>query len=149
MDPIPQRRRLYHAPPVWVRNDAKFFVTVGCARRGPSQLDRPAVFHVITAAIEHYLASEKWWLDIFLAMPDHWHALASFRDANEMAAILRDWKRFVSKRTGVIWQDGFFDHRLRTQESANETWHYIRLNPVTKGLVAEPEEWRYVWMPRG
>ncbi|MFA5058283.1 MAG: hypothetical protein WC485_09235 [Opitutaceae bacterium] len=31
--------------------------------------------------------------------------------------------------------------------NAAEKWHYIRLNPVRKGLVREPEEWRFVWMP--
>ena len=102
---------------------------------------------MMSSAIEHYLAAEKWWLDLFLAMPDHWHALATFRDVSEMAGTIRDWKRFVSKQAGVTWQDGFFEHRLRTHESANEKWHYIRLNPVRKGLVPEPEDWKFVWMP--
>jgi putative transposase len=98
-------------------------------------------------AVEHYIVIGKWWMDLFLAMPDHWHALASFQDAGGMEKVLRDWKRFVARSTGVAWQDGFFEHRLRSQKSADEKWHYLRLNPVRKGLVTNPEDWPYVWMP--
>lgn len=146
MAPLPHRKHLYHTPPAWVRNDALFFLTVCCAKRGLSQLDKPDVFTVMSAAVEHYVAAEKWWVDIFLAMPDHWHALARFGAIEKMGEVLRDWKRFVAKRADVVWQDGFFDHRLRTEDSAAEKWHYIRMNPVRKGLVLEPEDWRFVWM---
>ena len=94
------------------------------------------------------MACDKWWMTLFLAMPDHWHALVSFQKAGGMAKVVRDWKRFLAKATGVMWQDGFFEHRLRSHESANEKWHYIRLNPVRKGLVENPEDWPYVWMPK-
>ena len=147
MNLISPRRRLYHTPPFKARNDSRFFLTVCCAKRNLSQLDKPAVFRVMSAAIEHYMASEKWWMEIFLAMPDHWHALVGFREVSQMEGTVRDWKRFVAKQADVIWQDGFFDHRLRTNESAQEKWQYICLNPVRKGLVAEPEEWKYVWTP--
>ena len=36
------------------------------------------------------------------------------------------------------WQKGFFDHVLRSQESAGEKWKYVRENPVRAGLVAIP-----------
>ncbi len=104
---------------------------------------------MLATAIEQYVAAEKWWVDLFLAMPDHWHALASFREVTGICGVLRDWKRFVAKQAGVVWQDGFFDHRLRSRESADQKWHYIRLNPVRKGLVAKPEDWKYVWIPEG
>ena len=86
-------------------------------------------------------------MDIFLAMPDHWHALVAFCGTNEMTKVVRDWKRLVAKRADVLWQDGFFDHRLRTRSSAIEKWQYIRWNPVKAGMVGTPEEWLYVWMP--
>lgn len=65
-----------------------------------------------------------------------------------MEKVLRDWKRFVAKQAGVVWQDGFLDHRLRQEESFEEKAHYIRMNPVRTDLVAEPVEWKYVWPPR-
>ena len=64
-----------------------------------------------------------------------------------MEHVVRDWKRYTAKQSGIIWQDGFFEHRLRSRQSADEKWHYIRLNPVRKGLIGESGKWPYVWPP--
>ena len=148
MDRLPQRKRLCHTPPTGVRNSSVFFLTVCCAKRGIAQLDRSEIFAAMTDAVEHYMARDKWWMTLFLALPDHGHAVVSFQEAAGMDKVVRDWKRFIAKATGVMWQDGFFEHRVRSPESANEKWHYIRLNPVRKGLVENPEDWPYVWMPK-
>ncbi len=99
-------------------------------------------------AIEHYEASGKWRVGLFLAMSDHWHGLIQFPEPEQREKVLRDWKRYVAKCTGVVWQDGFFEHRLRSRQSANEKWHYILLNPVRKGLVQNSEDWAFVWSPQ-
>ena len=39
------------------------------------------------------------------------------------------------------WQEGFFDHVLRSAESYAQKW--VRMNPVRAGLCREPEEWPY------
>ena len=141
-----KRKRLWHVPPAQVGNGAWFFLTVCCATRGRAQLDKREIFNVMSAAVEYYVAAGKWRVGIFLAMPDHWHALAEFPDPSDMANVVRNWKRFVAKRTGVVWQDGFFDRRLRTLSDILEKWEYIRSNPVKAGLVPSPEAWRYSWM---
>ena len=146
-DVLPQRKRLFHHAPLWVRNSSRFFVTVCCAERDHPQLTQPRVFDVMVDAIEHYVAAQRWWMDLFLAMPDHFHAVASFQHVEDMPAVIRDWKRYVAKQAGIVWQDGFFDHRLRSSESTTEKWNYILLNPVRKGLVPKPEDWRFVWTP--
>ncbi len=66
-----------------------------------------------------------------------------------MDKAIRDWRRLVAKKAGVVWQDGFFDHRLRGNESYEEKAHYIRMNPVRAGLVTEPREWPYIWEAGG
>jgi hypothetical protein len=62
-----------------------------------------------------------------------------------MVEVVADWKRFVARKTGVEWQKGFFDHRLRHDESFEEKAHYIRMNPVRAELVANPGDWPHVW----
>jgi putative transposase len=41
------------------------------------------------------------------------------------------------------WQEGFFDHLLRSNESMDQKWDYIRENPVRAGLVSACDQWRY------
>jgi putative transposase len=40
-----------------------------------------------------------------------------------------------------LWQPGFFDHILRSDESYAEKWNYVRDNPVRAGLVATADQW--------
>ena len=144
MSELHQRARLYHKPPEWVRDDALYFLTACCARRGASQLDQVAPFEIIKTAIDNYEEAGKWRVMIFLAMPDHWHAIIQFPEPEHIEKILRDWKRYIAKRTGVAWQDGFFEHRLRSRQSADEKWHYILQNPVRKELVDDPGKWPFI-----
>jgi REP element-mobilizing transposase RayT len=45
-------------------------------------------------------------------------------------------------RTGKpFWQDESYDHWVRSNKERNSIIRYIHFNPVTAGLVAEPEEW--------
>ena len=144
MPDLPQRSRFYHQPPAWVSDDSLFFLTICCSARERSQLDNAEVFSAISCAVEHYIENGKWWVDSFLIMPDHLHALISFPEPAKMEKIIRDWKRYVTKQTKVVWQNGFFEHRLRSRHSANEKWNYILNNPVRKGLVSDPRHWPYV-----
>ena len=41
------------------------------------------------------------------------------------------------------WQKDFFDHVLRSEESYQEKWHYVRENPVRAGLVKSWEDWPF------
>ncbi len=47
------------------------------------------------------------------------------------------------RRAERIWQEGFFDHLLRHDESLDQKWAYVRENPVRAGLVARWEDWPY------
>lgn len=100
----------------------------------------------MTTAIEHDQAAEKMWAYLFLTMPDHLHALLSFPPAFRMEAVLRDWKRYVAKQAGIVWQNGFFERRLRTNKSLEKNAAYIRLNPVRAGLASHAEMWNFVWL---
>ncbi len=48
-------------------------------------------------------------------------------------------------RSGPVWEEESFDHVLRSDESLKETAEYIRQNPVRRGLVTKPEEYRWLW----
>src|SRR6266496_513014 len=42
-----------------------------------------------------------------------------------------------------FWQEGFFDHVMRNDESYSQKWNYVRENPVRAGFVNSAEEWPY------
>ncbi len=91
------------------------------------------------------------WIGAYVLMPDHLHAFVAL-DAERvnLSALMKSLKNVLSKELrerGVApphWQKGFFDHLLRSQESAGEKWKYVRENPVRAGLVAHSNEWTYL-----
>ena len=77
-------------------------------------------------------------------MPDHWYALAAFSPQEDMSAVVGDWKRWQTARHGVIWQEGYFDHRLREDERGAQLQNqadYILDNPVRARLCERREDW--------
>jgi putative transposase len=139
------RKWLGHQVPDWVDHGI-FFVTLNCRIRGLSSLTNATIWNVIRDAALHY-HGQRWWIYLLLAMPDHLHGLLAFPKTESMTQVMADWKRFVAVNAGVRWQKGFFDHRLRRDESFDEKAHYIRMNPVRRGLAEGPESWPFVVCP--
>jgi putative transposase len=52
-------------------------------------------------------------------------------------------KQIKTSRSAPIWQRGFFDHVLRSDESYAQKWNYVRENPVRAGLVKNPDDWPF------
>jgi REP element-mobilizing transposase RayT len=48
-------------------------------------------------------------------------------------------------RKGAVWQDEFFDHVVRKDESIETKAQYILENPVRKGLCSHPDEYPFLW----
>ncbi len=49
-------------------------------------------------------------------------------------------------RSGPVWEEESFDHVLRSAESFKAKVEYIRQNPVRRGLVTRPEDYRWLWV---
>jgi REP element-mobilizing transposase RayT len=139
------KHKLNHEIPPWVAEDAVFFVTVCCQQRHTNSLARPAIGDKIRESLFYRQSLRQWWVIYALAMPDHFHALFMFGQGFEMKKVMTDWKRFHTLHTKIEWQENFFDHRIRSDESLDEKIEYIRHNPVRKGLVIQPEDWHYAW----
>jgi REP element-mobilizing transposase RayT len=134
-------QRLFHKTPSWVEDGAVFHIRIRCAAGNPVVLTRPAAANALLASADFYVAKGRWFVHLFLLMPDHLHALLSFPQEQVMSRIVSDWKHFQCKQLGVVWQEIFFDHRIRNGAEYLEKAAYIRHNPVVKGLCEAPEEW--------
>jgi REP element-mobilizing transposase RayT len=83
-------------------------------------------------------------------MPDHVHLLVEgVADESNLQEFMRVWKQrtaFVAKRDRgiVLWQRGYYEHILRSDESVEQKARYILENPVRAGLVESPGD--YPWI---
>jgi len=67
-----------------------------------------------------------------------------------MSSVISDWKRFHARNNGVVWQEGYFDHRLRDDERGEQLSmkiDYIRQNPIAASLCAEIADWPWIIEP--
>jgi REP element-mobilizing transposase RayT len=120
-------------------------VTICVEPRGRNQLCLPDAGPQLLASAVFYHDTSRWWLKILMLMPDHLHAVLAVPKGESLPTVVRVWKAYQTKRLSINWQSGFFDHRLRSDESEEEKTQYIRMNPVRAGLIAKPEDWPYVW----
>lgn len=141
--PFPQR--LHHEVPSWVDSSgALFHIRIRAARDNLGHLTNEELAPKLLASAVEYARRSIWWPALFLIMPDHIHALLSFGVTRRMGRVVGDWKKWNHIKHAVKWQENFFDHRLRRDESLEEKALYIRRNPVVKGLCTSPEEWPWV-----
>jgi putative transposase len=145
---LPKRKMLPHDLPSWAHPETViFFITVCCTPRGENQLCKAEVATGIFESVSFRQSRGDWWVQLLLLMPDHLHMLVSFPSDKDMPTVVSQWKEFVAKNLSIRWQQNFFDHRLRTDESLRDKADYILNNPVRRGLIARAEDWSYVWMP--
>ena len=85
----------------------------------------------------------------YVIMPDHVHLFIrgdyNFRLGPWIGALKQALAKAskLSRAKGQIWQEGFFDHVLRSNESYRQKWNYVRENPVRAGLVKSAKDWPY------
>jgi REP element-mobilizing transposase RayT len=140
------RKKLPHELPPGVMPNPEFevyFITICCEPRGLNQLALPEVWQAICETMDARQSVGDIRVSLMLAMPDHLHALIAFPGRKPMEKVIGNVKAWLAKSRGIEWQSGFFDHRLRSWESAEEKRRYILNNPVRAGLVVEGESWPF------
>ena len=125
-----------------------YFVTACTNRR--RKLLAHSVVHEALIKFANRGATHGAWLGRYVLMPDHLHAFVALDDEKiTLATWMKSLKNSLSKvlRTkgvsGPHWQKTFFDHVLRSSESASEKWNYVYENPVRAGLVKEAKDWPF------
>ena len=82
----------------------------------------------------------------YVIMPDHVHLFVQGHNEFNLSSWIGGLKRALSVAVRPDdgrprWQPGFFDHLLRSDESYDEKWQYVRENPVRAGLVSIADNW--------
>lgn len=91
---------------------------------------------------------QKFYIFTYCLMPDHLHFLLSPQYDGQSVLTFTD--QYKGKTTnyswklgscGKLWQQRYYDHIIRTEESLHEVAQYIMNNPVRKNLVEQAEDW--------
>ncbi len=136
---------------VWIEPPL-YFLTICVAGQRPI-LANDQAFDILRgefgAARERY----GWTVGRFVVMPDHLHFFCmsdDLPDSSSLSRFIGGFKQWSAKRIvhakGVsppLWQEQFFDRLLRSDESYESKWLYVRDNPVRAGLVDAAEDWPY------
>ena len=143
------RRHLIRLQRVFV-TDAVYFITV-CTKHRRTILAQESSATILRAEWSNALGRHGWLIGRYTIMPDHVHFFCAEKSGGAMrnlSAFIGFWKEWTSKGLiGVgllstpVWQQGFFDHVLRSTESYSEKWAYVRENPVRACLVERWEDW--------
>ncbi len=139
----PTRKPMNHKTPFVIHNDSVYYFITICAKvRGTTQLLDKA--DKIMNAAHFYHTRGDWFLSLFLIMPDHLHMLIHIPPDKPLAQIIGQWKHYLSREEQIELQEDFFDTRIRDDEHYREKRNYILQNPVTRGLVNDVGEWKYI-----
>jgi len=139
----PERKRPAHGVSFEIGKPTIVFVTACTKGRVPWLATEEC--HALLRDV--WQEAAVWHVGRYVVMPDHIHLFASPDDGD---VSFDDWMKFWKSKfrtrhrcSGHRWQAGHWDRRLRSTESYNEKWEYVRHNPVRHGLVADPGEWPF------
>jgi putative transposase len=122
------------------------FITFSCYRREP-YFATPDARDIFLDSIE--LTRRHYLFEVFgyVVMPEHVHLLVSEPSDKEvsLSKALQALKISVSRRLDArpFWQRRYYDFNVFTRDKRVEKLKYMHRNPVARGLVERPEEWRW------
>ena len=96
---------------------------------------------------EVWTEASAWKVGKYVIMPDHVHYFAAMvNESVKYENWIRFWKSQFTKSHGNHyhrWQSNNWDTRMRSEDSMEQKWQYIRQNPVRAGLVSNPDDWPF------
>ena len=141
------------------------FITASCYRRQPllaAARDRDLFVRVLEQVRERY----QFVIVGYVVMPEHFHLLISEPEKSNPSVVIQALKLGVARRILAarkrrkkrsaeqeelwpspvpqhFWQARFYDYNVWTRKKRVEKLRYIHRNPVRRGLVEKPEQWRW------
>jgi putative transposase len=117
------------------------------ARFGPLWLKEPRIAESVISALADGRERETFLLRAYALMANHVHLL--MMPKVPLAQLTQQIKgstarhaNLILSRTGTpFWQDESYDHWVRNPAEFQKIRTYIERNPVTAGLVRNPQDW--------
>lgn len=128
-------------------SQSTYFITASTFdKRNILQSDRMACLFV--HVLYHYRENKKYLLHEFVVMPNHFHLLISPIESLERAIqVVKGGFSFRAKKElgfcGEVWQNSYYDRRIRDAAEYAAVKTYIRENPVRARLCESAGDYPY------
>ena len=126
-----------------------YFITI-CAHMQQNLFQRDEVAQLMIATFFKYRDAGEFDLHEYVVMPNHVHLLLSINEQQKLGRVIQLIKGGFShslRESGIIfravWEQRYYDRRVRDAQEFAEISRYIRQNPVRKHLVDRAEEYPY------
>ena len=142
-------------------NNNLHFITCSCYRRQPL-LGTARRRDLFLKVLEQVRQKYQFVVIGYVVMPEHFHLLISEPQERTPSTVMQALKLGFARRVlhpmrrrhpnqpelfehapQHIWQKRFYDFNIWTGRKRAEKLRYLHRNPVTRGLVASPELWRW------
>jgi putative transposase len=153
----PRPRRYYGA-------DYVHFITTSCYQRQPLLATKGNRDHFLRV-LEQVRRRYHFVVVGYVVMPEHIHLLLSEPERGNPSIVMQALKQGFARSLlcrlrrpqnrrqpslwdtalgeGHIWQRSFYDFVVWSEGKRVEKLRYMHQNPVKRGLVLEPEQWRW------
>jgi len=124
------------------------YISFTCYHRA-NFLDTPHARDVFVHDLER---SRRWYgfyVVGYVVMPEHVHLLVSEPERATLALALQMLKQTASRQLKTVagqnpfWQARYYDFNVWSERKRIEKLRYMHRNPVKRGLVERPEDWRW------
>lgn len=137
-----------HVKPVRYQNqNCLHFITFSCYQR------MKLLASVTTRDIfEQELERVRRWYGSFVTgyviMPEHVHLLLSEPERGELSLVIQMLKQITAQKLRIehlprFWQVRYYDFPVWSEAKRVEKLRYMHRNPVRRGLVERPEDWKW------
>ena len=123
------------------------FITFSCYRR-MRLLDLPAAKQTFERTLERVRVWYGCYIVGYVVVPEHVHLLISEPERSKLSVAIQMLKQITSQKLRAkhlprFWQVRYYDFPVWSEAKRIEKLRYIHRNPVKRGLVESPEDWRW------
>jgi putative transposase len=123
------------------------FLTFSCYRREPL-LNNPWAYNLFECELEAIRKRYRFAVLGYVLMPEHVHLLVSEPAKAKLSVALQVLKQVTSRKLKVptmekFWQPRYYDFNVWSAKKHVEKLRYMHRNPVKRGLVLNPEQWKW------
>ena len=132
-----------------------YLVTFTTSKRIPIFKD-PDCARVASQALDDPRLWQSASLLAWVLMPDHWHGLIELKATSTLSGTVQKLKSNTARRLrlehpaiGSVWEKGFHDRAIRSDEGVLNLARYVVRNPVRAELVGRIGDypyWNAVWL---